>query len=194
MYFANTSIGDDDAKRLAQVLPLMKTLKELELEGVRIQVTGANILWQQFTALDQLKGLHLSNNNLGSVGAAALGPHLTVLTQLQVLDLKNNHVGAAGTVALIPYLSNLTQLEKLYLSGNNVGAEGAQLLSGLAALRNLHVLVLSDNSFHPRDVKLLRNSLKSLTLLHTLDLDVGSNECLSSAATVDIEVCSFQPA
>ncbi len=117
---------DNDASRLALLLPLGSQVQELHLAFNSIGDQGLILLAQRMTHMVQLKVLNLAGNQIGDPGASRLSGALTEATAFQSsltnLDLGQNHIGDNGALALAASVSGASTiaLKKLNLKGNPV--------------------------------------------------------------------------
>jgi len=116
---------DDDACRLALVLPLAPQIRELHLAANEISDKSLLMLTQSLGALGNLEVLNLSSNRIGDPGASRLSGAFTdgvLKSSLKSLDLSANHIGDKGALTLAASISGgaLVQCKKVNLKGNPV--------------------------------------------------------------------------
>ncbi|CAK0901702.1 unnamed protein product [Prorocentrum cordatum] len=171
----DNSLGDDNAKALAEALKANTALQRIKLSKNHIGDEGAKALAEALkanTALQRialkantaLKEIELSANHIGAIelgvnhigdeGAKALAEALKANPTLQRIDLCSNHIGAEGAKALAEVLKANTALKKIDLCSNHIGAEGAKALAEASKANTaLKEINLRRNSIPFEDVK-----------------------------------------
>ncbi|CAK0801876.1 unnamed protein product [Prorocentrum cordatum] len=190
----DNSLGDDNAKALAEALKANTALQRIKLSKNHIGDEGAKALAEALKANTALQRIELSLNDIGDEGAKALAEALKANTALQRIELSENHIGAEGAKALAEALKANTALQRIELSLNDIGAEGAKALAeALKANTALKEIELSG-------AKALAEALKANTALQRIELslnDIGDEGAKALAevlkantALKKIDLCS----
>ncbi|CAK0901709.1 unnamed protein product [Prorocentrum cordatum] len=188
----DNSLGDDNAKALAEALKANTALQRIKLSKNHIGDEGAKALAEALkanTALQRialkantaLKEIELSANHIGAIelgvnhigdeGAKALAEALKANPTLQRIDLCSNHIGAEGAKALAEALKANTALQRIELSLNDIGDEGAKALAEvLKANTALKKIDLCSNHIGAEGAKALAEASKANTALKEINL------------------------
>ena len=123
--FNRVGWDDDDASKLALVLPLCSSLRELHLGNNRIGDQAMIMLTQELPRLRYLEVLNVSSNVIGDPGVSRLSGAFTdgvCKSSLKVLDMGSNHIGDKGAMALSSAISGgaIRNCKKVSLKGNPV--------------------------------------------------------------------------
>ncbi len=133
-------VGEDEAGRLAAVLPQCTSLAHLDLCSNDIGAEGAGRLAAVLPQCTSLARLYLYSNDIGAEGAGRLAAVLPQCRSLAHLHLCFNAIGAEGAGQLAAVLPQCRSLAHLDLSENRIRAEGAGLLQA-AALPSLGLIL-----------------------------------------------------
>ena len=161
-----------DEQQLFAALENLKYLKELDLERININKTGAEALTRVLPSLTLLEklviGRIVSDDECDEQLFAALGN----LKYLKELDLSRININKTCAEALARVLPSLTLLEKLELRVINLYDECGEhaLLAALGNVKYLKELELIRISIDKTGAKALARVLPSLTLLEKLVL------------------------
>ncbi|KAG0247462.1 hypothetical protein BG011_001448, partial [Mortierella polycephala] len=165
------SIGYDGAQALAKALMTNKTLTTLDLKDNRIGDNGVQALSEALETNKTLTTLYLKDNRIGDNGAQALAEALKTNTTLTTLDLQSNEIWFKGMFAFSEALKTNNTLTTLDLQNNRIGDNVAQALAEvLKTNKPLTILDLKDNRIGDDGAQALAEALKTNTTLTTLDL------------------------
>ena len=176
-----------DEQQLFAALENLKYLKELDLERININKTGAEALTRVLPSLTLLEKLVLGEIDDDDECDEQLFAALGNLKYLKELDLKGININKTGAEALARVLPSLTLLEKLVLGYIDDDDEcDEQLFAALGNLKYLKELDLSRIYIDKTCAEALARVLPSLKLLEKLklgwiDLDFGCDEQLFAA-------------
>lgn len=178
-------------KSLAQSLKSCKNLKSLNLDWIRIDDNGVEILSECCSqlhflslknaeiskksmlsfrdCLDSLQELNFNFCNVDNVGAKALADGLnhSLTSNLLRVDLSWNSIGNEGATALAKNLAQCPLLKKLDLSENVISDNG---ISCLAKHMSLAIVYIYGNTIGVVGAKAIADNLKQGYRLETLDL------------------------
>ena len=161
-----------DEQQLFAALENLKYLKELDLERININKTGAEALTRVLPSLTLLEklviGRIVSDDECDEQLFAALGN----LKYLKELYLRGVYINKTGAEALARVLPSLTLLEKLvlgYIPFDNE-CDKQQLFAALENLKYLKELDLRGININKTGAEALARVLPSLTLLEKLEL------------------------
>ena len=132
-------LGDDGVVRLCAGLKQAKKLEYLSLSYCNVGEAGASeIAAQVLPVLTSLKNLELQGNFVRNGGMAALGAALAQNTSLETLNLSDNsiedHVESVATFR--DGVSQNTTLQSINLGGNLIGESCARLLAEMLASKS----------------------------------------------------------
>ena len=131
---------------MGAVLRKSTGLRCLDLEGARIENTGATTLAGVLATCRDLSYLNLACNRIRATGTEAIAGALEHCPSLIRLNMSDNLIWARGAEALGPVIGGIKYLS---LSNCGIGARGCEALLGLG---RLDVLDVSGNSLHEQGV------------------------------------------
>ena len=102
--YGHYPLGCDLAVAVAAVLPKMRNLKYLILDG----------------------------HDIGDAGVEALAKVINQVPWLEEISLQHDGIGIAGAKALAEVLPKMTSLKRLRLEGNEIGDAGMEIIEGVA--------------------------------------------------------------
>jgi Ran GTPase-activating protein (RanGAP) involved in mRNA processing and transport len=144
---SNNDIGPQGAAALLQVAGNSgQMLRHLNISGVRLEVEGAAALAEALPRLPCLEELEMRGNRVRDADWQHIATALIALMRLRVLDVSGNLMGPPGAHALAGVIASLPRLELLDVSRNEVQAEGLAALA--AAVRGNAVIESIDVSYN----------------------------------------------
>lgn len=126
----------ESLKYLKEALEENNTLRNLELEGCRINDQGAEILGQILEKNSTIETLNLSHNVIGNQGIQHLGNALKKNKGLIELSLASNRFDSEGIKFLTESLKENQTLTDLILMNSNVNILGAKYIGNLLKENN----------------------------------------------------------
>ncbi|XP_042293698.1 protein NLRC5 [Sceloporus undulatus] len=181
---SNNSLGDLGVLKVAQLLPKMKALRSLTLDGNRLSLEGAFRLVESFSSLKHMTSMQLSLRSSQTVRLTfgekiSCREHEGELLQPaeygRCFSLTDCDVGPDDIDRLFRILVTCSSLTEINLSGNVLqDREIEQLLAFLPHLKNLKLLRIGENSFSPQSLCLLVSSL--YLCKRTCDVEVRSKK------------------
>ncbi|CAG9467075.1 unnamed protein product [Pedinophyceae sp. YPF-701] len=173
----SAAITDDDVVAIAESLPSMRSLEELDLGSIK-HVTGKGLQW----AGNSLRVLRLQGAQ--SLGKEGLRDVLSSLCggyrggNLHKLQISGSSIGGAGAERVAAVLEHpACSLRTLSLTNSGIGDAGAEGIAGvLGQNRSLVSLNLTGNRLTDRGQKRLAAALADNSTLRFLEL----GECYSS--------------
>jgi len=158
-------ISAQDMTHLANALPVMQFLEDLELRGGKIELDAAINFFPKIQTLSHLKSLEISEIKLEVDAVKVLGQGIQELKELKEFGLIQTKIEATGMKCLAAPLSQLENLQKLNLRANELGGEGAKYLAmALVCLKNIKILNVSQNNIGAEGIGYLAKVLVKLNL------------------------------
>ncbi|KAF9087394.1 hypothetical protein BGX27_002939, partial [Mortierella sp. AM989] len=155
-----SSIGDNEARALAELLKTNETLTTLNLACNSIGDNGAQALCEALKASSTLATLDLRDNKIGDNGAQVLADALKINETLTALDLTGNSIGDDGAQALSDALKTNETLINLDLKRNSIWFKGLPAFSeAIETNKTLTTLDLDSNAIGPDGAKALVEAL-----------------------------------
>jgi len=114
------------------------TITEIDMSGVMIRAKGAREFADMLPMCRMLRILNLEGNRITADGASALAGPLEGCLSLEYLNLCNNCIGPDQVTRLIKKQDACTSLKFLFLDGNDIGCAGATDMAQALGQRNLH--------------------------------------------------------
>ncbi|KJE95297.1 hypothetical protein CAOG_05762 [Capsaspora owczarzaki ATCC 30864] len=191
LLLAESQIGDEEAKAIAEALKGNKAVTMLDLKWNETGEAGAQAIAEALKVNTKLTTVDLYNNLIGDVGAhaiaealksecesdgdagaQAIAEALKVNTTLKELRLGENQIGNVGAQAIAVVLSVNTTLTTLSLGVNQIGDIGAQAIAeALKVNTTMTRLYLDENQIGDAGAQMLAEALKMNKNLTTLYLD-----------------------
>ncbi|XP_010286930.1 PREDICTED: protein NLRC5-like, partial [Phaethon lepturus] len=197
---SNNYLGDKGLLQLFQVLPDLKMLNSLKLNGNQISLNSVFFLAQSLSTLEYVKSVNLSLGHRQVV-------HLTFWERIRVgstsrwrssflvhpkhkakgrcFRLRDCRVGPEDVTRLCQILAQCPQLTEIDLSGNSLNDQSTErLLSFLPYLCHLTLLSIRNNTFSPRCMVLLMNSINLCERIRTVEVRSSENAFLHLGASM----------
>eukprot|EP01114_Cavostelium_apophysatum_P000258 TRINITY_DN1024_c0_g2_i1.p1 TRINITY_DN1024_c0_g2~~TRINITY_DN1024_c0_g2_i1.p1 ORF type:complete len:803 (+),score=220.76 TRINITY_DN1024_c0_g2_i1:98-2506(+) len=206
LYLREKSVGDSDAKKIAQVVSKSSSLSNLILPKNKIGDSGAKALAEALVS-SSVTALDLSDNKIGAAGVSCLTDLLVTNKTLTAIHLGGNNITQKGAAYLRLALDQNNTLTSLDLPNSKLNDEGlAHIAHGLRNNSSLTKLNLSTNEFSAEGAKQIANALWNNTSLASLSLsynkigDVGAvafAEALEKNAgltSLDLYACGIEVA
>lgn len=176
----STIAFNEVVKSFAAALEANKTLHTLNLNGVGISPSEAEILAKALSASRTVTNLYLarlveSSHELGVEGTRTLVPVLDT-NRLRELNLYNNQLGPQGAKLVAGVLKVNTSLTLLAIASNKIGVEGGTAIAEMLSVnRTLATLYIFNNQLgnSGNDIVKALESNSSLTFL-----DIRANNLL----------------
>lgn len=122
-------VTEEDVAVLSQVIPLLSSLRELNLSWNKNIGVSSDPLLGRLRFLPKLKSVAISNCGLGEESFSALAEAALHLPELEILDLSWNKCVGGNLKLLLGALKLATEIQVLRLSSCNLVAEDLALLS-----------------------------------------------------------------
>ncbi|XP_062997416.1 protein NLRC5-like isoform X2 [Elgaria multicarinata webbii] len=166
---SNNFLGDLGVLKVAELLPELKGLHSLTLDGNHMSLDGVFCLARFFSTLERMESMqlglgrtqrvHLTFGERISLAREHEGEVLDHATQGRSFCLRDCPVGPEDVDRLFGILTTCSGLTEITLSGTWLTDEGVEyLLKFLPCLNSLKLLRISENTFSPNGVRLLANS------------------------------------
>ena len=122
--------------------------KELNLTGMSLGDDLGRALAEALPCIPHLEELDLSNNRLTGISLSQMLNAITMSDTLHTLNLSDNYLGKLGMQSLISFLATTHVLKDLLLSGTKSGDEEAKILcQGLSLNTTVEYLNVANNMF-----------------------------------------------
>ena len=125
----DSTIDDDAAPHLANMLRQHSAITCLEISSIEISEAGGSVLLEGLPACTALARLKLDRNAFGKGGMDGLAAVLPQCGSLAHVDLRYNRIGDRAAEQLAAGLSQCLRLVELDLGVNCVGDDGARALA-----------------------------------------------------------------
>ncbi|XP_040535539.1 leucine-rich repeat-containing protein 31 isoform X1 [Gallus gallus] len=174
-------VTEEDVAVLSQVIPLLSSLRELNLSWNKNIGVSSDPLLGRLRFLPKLKSVAISNCGLGEESFSALAEAALHLPELEILDLSWNKCVGGNLKLLLGALKLATEIQVLRLSSCNLVAEDLALLTLLARdghLARLRKLDLSyNNNISDEGWMVFCQGLAALKELSELDVSLRPSSC-----------------
>ncbi|XP_015147210.2 leucine-rich repeat-containing protein 31 isoform X1 [Gallus gallus] len=174
-------VTEEDVAVLSQVIPLLSSLRELNLSWNKNIGVSSDPLLGRLRFLPKLKSVAISNCGLGEESFSALAEAALHLPELEILDLSWNKCVGGNLKLLLGALKLATEIQVLRLSSCNLVAEDLALLTLLAHdghLARLRKLDLSyNNNISDEGWMVFCQGLAALKELSELDVSLRPSSC-----------------
>jgi Ran GTPase-activating protein (RanGAP) involved in mRNA processing and transport len=165
------NMNNENVITLANALPSLKNLKELDLNNNLLGIQGAITIANVLHRLPNLQRFTLNNNDIQKEGAIAIINALHDLPNLnKTIDLGQNNIGDGGAVEIAELLKGFPDLKILNLSRNHIRDNGAIAIANVLGryLPELQILNLNNNQIGPAGIIAIANQLPNLKHLKVL--------------------------
>ncbi|XP_055504531.1 protein NLRC5-like [Leucoraja erinacea] len=171
LHLCQNNFGNEGAEILAEVLQVVRGLRNLSLESTNMSNTGMMTLMAGLCKCHSLEELNLSHNELGEESVSELGKILPGLEQLKIINLKSNSIGCKGAADLANGLKYSTVMGEINLSDNCMGNVGAMKLADvLPIMKSLKILNLTQNNITAIGGQRLAEALRQCPSVEEVDL------------------------
>ncbi|XP_066050014.1 leucine-rich repeat-containing protein 31 isoform X2 [Chamaea fasciata] len=174
-------LKQDSLQGLAQVIPLLSSLEELNLSSNKNVGLSSDPLLGRLRFLPKLRSVTISNCGLGEESLSSLAEAALHLPELEILDLSWNKCVGGNLKLLLGALKLATEIQVLRLSSCNLVAEDLALLTSLRQdghLTRLQKLDLSYNSnISDEGWTVFCQGLGAFKELSELDLSLRPSSC-----------------
>ncbi|XP_041446078.1 protein NLRC5-like isoform X1 [Xenopus laevis] len=146
LLLAVNTFGDEAAEQLAVMLPVMHSLKVLNLQSCSLGVNGGSAFMMALASCQQIEDICLSGNIFGDTCLLEFARSLQHFTQLRKINLKLCEISDSVFCSLAVGFGGCKNLEEIILSWNSIGDSGAfSLAKALKGMRRLKKLDLERN-------------------------------------------------
>ncbi|XP_014428968.2 leucine-rich repeat-containing protein 31 isoform X2 [Pelodiscus sinensis] len=174
-------VTEEDMAVLTQVIPLLSSLKELNLSSNKNIGMSFNHLFSRLRFLPKLKSVVISSCSLGEESFASLAETALHLPELEILDLSWNKCVGGNLKLLLEALKVATKIRMLRLSSCNLVDKDLSLLALEAQAGHLAKLQTLDLSYNDRvsdeGWATFFQGLIALTELSELDISLRPSSC-----------------
>ncbi|XP_069757472.1 protein NLRC5 [Narcine bancroftii] len=186
LHLCQNNLGDKGAEILAEILQVVRALRNLSLDATNIGNAGMVTVIGGICRCHSLEELNLSHNELGVESARELGNILPGLKQLRIIKMAST-VGLTETNNLARGLSYCTSLEEINLDSLLLKDSGTQLLAeGIPRMTCLKKLNLKLNSIGCKGAAELATGLKGSTGMVEINLGDNSLEDVGALKLADV--------
>ncbi|XP_063022510.1 leucine-rich repeat-containing protein 31 isoform X2 [Melospiza melodia melodia] len=174
-------LKQDSLQGLAQVIPLLSNLQELNLSSNKNVGLSSEPLLDRLRFLPKLRSVTISNCGLGEESLSSLAEAALHLPELQILDLSWNKCVGGNLKLLLGGLKLAVEIQVLRLSSCNLVAEDLALLTSLRQdghLARLQKLDLSyNNTISDEGWAVFCQGLGAFKELSELDVSLSPSSC-----------------
>ncbi|KFO94262.1 Leucine-rich repeat-containing protein 31, partial [Buceros rhinoceros silvestris] len=174
-------VTEEDVSILSQVIPLLSSLRELNLSSNKNVGVSSDPLLARLRFLPKLRSVAISNCGLGQESFSSLAEAALHLPELEILDLSWNKCVGGNLKLLLGALKLATEIQVLRLSSCNLLAEDLALLTLLVLdghLARLRTLDLSyNNSISDEGWAVFCQGLAVFKELTELDVSLRPSSC-----------------
>ncbi|XP_059711787.1 leucine-rich repeat-containing protein 31 isoform X3 [Haemorhous mexicanus] len=174
-------LKQDSFQGLAQVIPLLSSLQELNLSSNKNVGLSSDPLLGRLRFLPKLKSVTISNCGLGEESLSSLAEAALHLPELEILNLSWNKCVGGNLKLLLGALKLATEIQVLRLSSCNLVAEDLALLTSLRQdghLARLQKLDLSyNNNISDEGWAVFCQGLGAFKELSELDVSLSPSSC-----------------
>ncbi|XP_053842810.1 leucine-rich repeat-containing protein 31 isoform X2 [Vidua macroura] len=174
-------LKQDSLQSLAQVIPLLSNLQELNLSSNKNVGLSSDPLLGRLRFLPKLRSVTVSNCGLGEESLSSLAEAALHLPELEILDLSWNKCVGGNLKLLLGALKLATEIQVLRLSSCNLVAEDLALLTSLRQdghLARLQKLDLSyNNNISDEGWAVFCQGLGAFKELSELDVSLRPSSC-----------------
>ena len=168
---ASKKVSQINSKAMISSLPIIQTLKAINLENNNMDEEAAKILADHLKYNNILEQLWLK----GSKGTSVILKSLCKLSTLLILDLSFNHLGSESADDIAIVVGSNCLLQQLWLDGNNLLTRGViKIATALKMLSSLRILSLCSNGITDDAAEEISNVITSNIFL--VDLLLGNNQ------------------
>jgi Ran GTPase-activating protein (RanGAP) involved in mRNA processing and transport len=175
-----------------EIIIASKQLARLDLTGIELSLSCVKLLADKLPIMKQLNELNVSGNYIGDIGIAQLAIPLVNMQYLTSLSIESICITIAGVITLSNMLKDHTifssnikssGLTKLNLSWNYFKEPEALILAPtFVIMTQLTMLSLNYNKFGPLGIATLASAFTDMTQLKSLS--IRSNDITSSGVDV----------
>ncbi|XP_017948978.2 protein NLRC5 isoform X3 [Xenopus tropicalis] len=188
---SENNLENSGIKRITEVLPDLKSLRFLNLNGNKISMDGVIYLVKSFNSIDNMTDVSISfvgtqkvevtfqdkeshKSLMTSAKGAAELPELS-----KTFSLTECRITVQMLKKLFRALEPCIELTKINLSNNSLSYQMIEnLLTYLPVFPNLTLLNISNNDLSPNSVLLLVNSVNLCNRIKEVDIRSSENMCL----------------
>ncbi|NXD38469.1 LRC31 protein, partial [Copsychus sechellarum] len=174
-------ITEEDMTVLSQVIPLLSSLRELNLSSNKNVGLSSDPLLGRLRFLPKLRSVTISNCGLGEESLSSLAEAALHLPELEILDLSWNKCVGGNLNLLLGALKLATEIQVFRLSSCNLLAEDLALLTSLRQdghLARLQKLDLSyNNNISDEGWAVFCQGLGAFKELSELDVSLRPSSC-----------------
>lgn len=147
LYLGNNDLGPQGIKILVrELLPYLRRLEVLDLEGTNIGSKGMSELINVLPNMTALRAIYLGNNNLGETGISELTKVMPSFSKLRVFSLHSEKMTNNSAQRLISSMSYLVKAQIVDLRSNELDDKKlADLVRIMPTMVELMYLDLASN-------------------------------------------------
>ncbi|XP_039618914.1 NLR family, CARD domain containing 5 isoform X3 [Polypterus senegalus] len=219
--FSHNKMEDEATAALANILPLMPKLKQINfsccssltpvgglnliqglssctsledvnLDSIPLNSQGIGHLAKGLSAMSLARRLILNNISTSVEDSVQLLDSLKSCTILEEISLSNNRIGDIGVLKLVEHIPNWQKLKKINLSQNSIGKTGGECLAKtLTNCKFIEEISLGNNNFGDEATATWADVLSKMSQLRVLSLQ--SNKISSEGCIRLAEVLPLCP-